>query len=106
MNKRIQIISQKMNLPHKGLKTDVSRSVILRSGESASNILVTGIVKKLKSMHESDQEKGKVGRYGEGSSRRMKEGSREKTKILGLKRYEEILKGEKQHLYKGKNFYC
>jgi hypothetical protein len=53
MNKRIQILSQKMNLPHKGLKTDISRSVILRPGQSSANILITGIVQKLKSMHEN-----------------------------------------------------
>lgn len=54
--KRIQILSQRMNLPGKGLKTDVSRSTILRSGESAANLLVSGIVKKLKSMHENAAE--------------------------------------------------
>ena len=51
MHKKIQILSQKMNLPHKGIKTDTSKSMILRPGESSANILVTGIVQKLKSIH-------------------------------------------------------
>jgi len=53
MNKRIHILSQKMNLPQKTIKTDVSRSLFLPAGESPANILITGIVQKLKSIHEN-----------------------------------------------------
>ncbi len=105
MNKRIQILSQKMNLPGKGLKSDVSKSMILRPGESSANILVTGIVQKLKSIHEG-QERNSLEKLDSGESKRqLLEVSRSKTKILGLKRYEEVLKSEKYHLFKGKNFY-
>lgn len=53
MNKRVHILSQKMNLPQRPLKTDASKSLFLPPGESSANILITGIVQKLKSIHDA-----------------------------------------------------
>ena len=90
MNKKIKYLSEKYSISQKGLKTDVSRSVILRPGESSANILVTGIVKKLRSMHESTAGESLAlsGRRSNQSKKKLVEMNKSQSKILGLKRYE------------------